>query len=35
MYRDGIRKAKVQIELNLARDVKTKKKGFYGYISQK
>ena len=32
MCRDGVRKAKVQLELNLARD---KKKGFYRYISLK
>ena len=30
--RDRIRKAKVQMELNLARDVKNNKKGFYRYI---
>ncbi|KFZ51573.1 hypothetical protein N338_04103, partial [Podiceps cristatus] len=33
--RDGIRKAKAQMELNLARDVKNNKKGFYRYIGQK
>jgi len=27
--RDGIRKVKVQLELNLARDAKNNKKGFY------
>jgi len=32
--RDGIRKAKEQLELNLARDVKNYKKGFYRYASQ-
>ena len=32
--RDRIRKAKVQMELNLARDVKDKK-GFYKYIGRK
>ena len=32
MCRDGVRKAKVQLELNLARD---NKKGFYKYISLK
>ena len=33
--RDGIRKAKAQLELNLARDAKNNKKGFYRYVSQK
>ncbi|KFR07546.1 hypothetical protein Y956_13252, partial [Nipponia nippon] len=33
--RDGIRKAKVQRELNLARDAKNNKTGFYRYVSQK
>ncbi|MDK9581258.1 hypothetical protein QQA45_07165 [Sneathia sanguinegens] len=33
--RDRIRKAKVQIELNLARDVKDNKKGFYRYIGRR
>ncbi|KFZ66869.1 hypothetical protein N338_11098, partial [Podiceps cristatus] len=33
--RNGIRKAKAQMELNLARDVKNNKKGFYRYIGQK
>lgn len=32
--RDGIRKAKEQLELNLARNT-NKKKGLYRYISQK
>ncbi|KAK4818026.1 hypothetical protein QYF61_004150 [Mycteria americana] len=35
MCRDGVRKAKVQLELNLARDAKNNKKGFYRYINQK
>jgi len=30
-----VRKAKVQLELNLARDTKNNKKGFYSYVSQK
>lgn len=34
MCKNGIRKAKVQVGLNLARDVKNKK-GFYRYIDQK
>ena len=33
--RDGIRKAKAQLELNLARDVKNHKKGFYRCVGQK
>ena len=33
--RDGIRKAKVLTELNLVRDAKNNKKGFYRYIGQK
>ena len=35
LCRDGVRKAKVWMELNLARDAKTSKKGFYSYVSQK
>jgi len=34
LYRDGVRKAKGQLELNLARDAKNNK-GFYGYVRQK
>ena len=33
--RHRIRKAKAQVELNLARDVKNSKKTFYRYIGQK
>jgi len=33
--RDAMRKAKVHLELNLARDVKDNKKDFYKYISSK
>ncbi|KAK4817803.1 hypothetical protein QYF61_027854 [Mycteria americana] len=33
--RDGVRKAKAQLELNMARDAKNSKKGFYRYVSQK
>ena len=33
--RDRIRKAKVQMELNLVTDVKDNKKGFYGYMGRK
>ncbi|KFQ63779.1 hypothetical protein N334_06073, partial [Pelecanus crispus] len=32
---DGVGKAKAQLELNLARDVKNNRKGFYRYVSQK
>jgi len=35
LHRDGVRKAKAQVELNLARDTKNNKKGFYRYLSQK
>ncbi|KFQ66130.1 hypothetical protein N335_00947, partial [Phaethon lepturus] len=33
--RDGVRKAKVWLELNLASNTKNNKKGFYRYVSQK
>lgn len=33
--KDKIRKAKVQMELNIARDLKNNKKGFYKYIGRK
>ena len=33
--RDRIRKAKVQMELNLVRDVEDNKKGFYRYIGRR
>ena len=35
MCRDRIRKAKAQMEVNLARDVKNNKKGFYRYIGRR
>ncbi|KAK4815948.1 hypothetical protein QYF61_010442 [Mycteria americana] len=35
LCRDGVRKAKVRLELNLARDTKDNEKGFYRYVSQK
>lgn len=35
MVKDGIRKDKAQIQLNLARDAKINKKGFYRHIGQK
>lgn len=35
MCKDGIRKAKKQMELNLMKKVKNNKKGFYRYIGQK
>jgi len=34
-HRDATRKAKVHLELNLARDVKGNKKSFFKYISSK
>ncbi|KFQ86650.1 hypothetical protein N337_07878, partial [Phoenicopterus ruber ruber] len=34
LSRDGVRKAKVRMELNLARDAKNNKKGFYRFASQ-
>ncbi|KAK4812899.1 hypothetical protein QYF61_027293 [Mycteria americana] len=33
--RDAVRKAKAQLELKLARDVKNNKKGFFGYVNNK
>ena len=33
--RDRLRKAKVQMEMNLARDVKDNKKGFYRYTGRR
>ena len=35
MRRERIRKAKVQMELNLVRDVKDNKKRFYRYIGRR
>ncbi|KFZ67368.1 hypothetical protein N338_13023, partial [Podiceps cristatus] len=35
LCRDGVRKAKAQLEMNLARNAKNNKKGFYRYINQK
>lgn len=35
MCRDGIRKAEVQVELNLLRDMKNNEKAFCRYIGQK
>ena len=35
LCRDGIRKAKDQLEMDLARGAKNNKKGFYRYINQK
>ena len=35
MYRDGVRRAKVQLELNLAREAENNKKGFCKYVDQK
>ena len=35
LCRHGVRKVKVQLELDFARGAKNKKKGFYRYIYQK
>ena len=35
MCRDEVRRAKTQLELNLARDAKNHKKAFCRYVSQK
>ena len=35
MCKDGVRKVKAQLELNLARDAKNNKKGFCRHVSQK
>ncbi|KFW04519.1 hypothetical protein N327_07886, partial [Fulmarus glacialis] len=35
LCRDGVRKAKARLKLNLVKDAKNNKKGFYGYVSQK
>ena len=35
LCRDGVRKAKVQLELSSARDEKNNQQGFYRYVSQK
>jgi len=35
LRRDEVRRAKVQLELHLARNAKNNKKGFYRYLSQK
>jgi len=35
LCRDEIRRAKAQLELNLKRNAKNNKKGFYRYVSQK
>jgi len=34
LCRDGVRRAKAWLELNLVRDAKNNKKGFYRYVSQ-
>jgi len=35
LCRDEVRRAKAQLELNLASDAKNNKKGFYRYVNQK
>jgi len=34
LCRDVVRRAKAQLELNMAKDAKNNKKGFYRYVSQ-
>lgn len=35
LYRDEVKKAEAKLELNLARNAKNNRKGFYVYINQK
>jgi len=35
LYRNEVKRAKAQLELNLTRDAKNNNKGFYRYVSQK
>ena len=35
LCRDVVKRAKVRLELNLARDTKDNKKGLYSYVNQK
>lgn len=35
LYRDDIRKIKMQLQLNLARDAKNHEKGFYRCVSKR
>ena len=35
LCRDGVRRAKVWLELNVARDARSNKKGLYRYVRQK
>ena len=35
LCRNGVRRAEASLELNLARDAKNNKKGFYRYVKQK
>ena len=35
LCRDGVRRARAWLELNLARDAQNNQKGFYRYVSQK
>jgi len=35
LRRDEVRRAKAQLELNLASNAKNNKKGFYRYVNQK
>lgn len=35
MYREGVRKTKAKLQLNLSRDTMNSRKGFYRYINWK
>jgi len=35
LCREGVRRAKAQLELNLARDARNNTKGFYGYVNHR
>ena len=35
LCRDEVRRAKVQLELNLVKNAKNNRKGFYSYVNQK
>jgi len=35
LCRDEVRRAKAQLELNLVRNAKNNKKGFYSYVNEK
>lgn len=35
LHKDGVRMTKAKLELNMTRDAKSQKRGFYEYVSQK